>query len=304
MTLSAAATLLQTALLLLTTAMSSPNLSASFSQHAVDVANQAITAAQSAVNSPTSPQPTQNSQVAAASAPTENDNTVPTITDTNVDATYTQQTTSWTTNIPTISTINVSDSQGVNMFNDSQPPYTETSHSAQFHLLPGTYTYAIYPTQDAGATRKTGTFTVTKSAPVVPTSNVFDTSGNSVSVIYTEPGCDYFITSDGVWDQLLEWYSGNLPSVGDTYYGDLSGYGFKDIYGPTGSMHIWEEDYLLSSSEAASQYADKCGTATLSNDNYYTNTYGQSVHSPAYSTNGIAPAEHPRNVLMAHTVLV
>jgi hypothetical protein len=56
MTLTAAATLLQTAMLLLTTVISTPTLPTSFREHAIDVANQAISAAQTALqNTPSTP---------------------------------------------------------------------------------------------------------------------------------------------------------------------------------------------------------------------------------------------------------
>lgn len=84
------------------------------------------------------------------------------------------------------------------------------------------------------------------------------TSRNTITIAYERFGCDYFITEGNYSYQLMEWYGGNLPTVGDVYYGDPNGYGFKDFYGETGKIHVWVDDYLLSSSRAIEKYYDKC----------------------------------------------
>ena len=119
-------------------------------------------------------------------------------------------------------------------------------------------------------------------------------------VAYVKSGCDYYIVADKSGYDLLEWYGGRMPAVGDTLAGDIHSYGFKDIYiGTTVSNgtkgRAWIEDYLLSADSVVSKFVDKCTIAVhpssstsytspgLSNTNYYTNTYGSTVHSPAYS---------------------
>ncbi len=137
------------------------------------------------------------------------------------------------------------------------------------------------------------------------------------SVAYTKSGCDYYIVSDKNGYDLLEWYGGAFPVVGYVLAGEINSYGFKDIYIGSSASTItkgraWVEDYRLSAESVVNKFRDKChmnnttysyGTYTpntytstyyptytstysssnLSNSNYYTNTNGNTVHSPAYS---------------------
>lgn len=86
------------------------------------------------------------------------------------------------------------------------------------------------------------------------------TNSKSMSVVYKKSSCDYFIVSDssGSYD-LLEWYSGYDPEIGDTLYGNVHTYGFHDLYIFTHSKtHVWIEDWLLTWSNAITQYDRHC----------------------------------------------
>ena len=83
---------------------------------------------------------------------------------------------------------------------------------------------------------------------------------NEAVVILRVRGCDYFLADGSRGIFLLERYGGFDPSRGDTLVGDISSYGFQDVYytkaGRKGRVHV--EDYLLSCTRAAEKLADKC----------------------------------------------
>ncbi len=110
-----------------------------------------------------------------------------------------------------------------------------------------------------------------KSLNVIPLSNSDQTNSASVrdsqktttadiTVVFTKPGCDYFI-ADGIQGfYLLEWYGGHDPDVGDVIVAKLGSYGFKDVYysKPGADGRVYVDDYLLSQSSVVDQFRQKC----------------------------------------------
>lgn len=85
-------------------------------------------------------------------------------------------------------------------------------------------------------------------------------SSGSMMVVFKRFGCDYFIADGPKGYYILEWYGGYDPSQGDTFAGDVNGYGFKNvIYLKNGqSGRVYVEDYLLSRGSALEKIAEKC----------------------------------------------
>jgi len=72
-----------------------------------------------------------------------------------------------------------------------------------------------------------------------------------VNIVLRVQGCDYFIADGPKGYYLLEWYGGYDPDKGDRIFGDLGGYGFKDIVYDGGQEgRVYVDDYLLSKSSA------------------------------------------------------
>lgn len=72
-------------------------------------------------------------------------------------------------------------------------------------------------------------------------------------------GCDYFVADGPSGYYLLEWYGGYDPSRGDGIFGDLSGYGFREIlYGGGQEGKVYIDDYMLSKDRVLEKMQDKC----------------------------------------------
>jgi hypothetical protein len=83
-----------------------------------------------------------------------------------------------------------------------------------------------------------------------------------VKVILKPSGCrDYFLADGNVGGiYLLEWYGGHDPSKGESIVGELSGYGFRDVFYPESgtSGRVYVDDYMLSRDSAIEKLRDKC----------------------------------------------
>ena len=73
-------------------------------------------------------------------------------------------------------------------------------------------------------------------------------------------GCDYFIADGDRGLYVLEWYGGYDPDEGDRIVGDISSYGFADVYYPDARREgrVYVEDYLESASAAMDEINDHC----------------------------------------------
>lgn len=84
-------------------------------------------------------------------------------------------------------------------------------------------------------------------------------SSAPISVVLRVRGCDYFIADGPRGYYLLEWYGGYDPEEGDGLFGDVSGYGFKDVlYAGGQDGRVYVDDYLLGRDRALEKLADKC----------------------------------------------
>lgn len=80
-------------------------------------------------------------------------------------------------------------------------------------------------------------------------------------VVLYESGCrSYFIVDGPRGYYLIEWYGGHDPSKGDVIIGDISSYGFKDVYYPKQDREgrVYVDDYLLSKDSVIDKYRNKC----------------------------------------------
>lgn len=129
------------------------------------------------------------------------------------------------------------------------------------------YLYEYYPTVDICSEQK---LIINGKALNISALSSSNSSGNSqksksyypVKVIFKRSGCgDYFLAdgdSGGIY--LLEWYGGHDPSQGESIVGDISGYGFKDVFYPDSgsSGRVYVDDYMLSRSSAIEKISKKC----------------------------------------------
>lgn len=82
---------------------------------------------------------------------------------------------------------------------------------------------------------------------------------NKGVVSFYPAGCDYFIVESSLGYSLMQHYYGFDPYEGDTVYGDLNSYSFKDLTTSSGnSIRVWIDDYMLSKSRALEKYYSKC----------------------------------------------
>lgn len=129
------------------------------------------------------------------------------------------------------------------------------------------YLYEYYPTVDICGDRKL--IIKGKTLNIIPMGGAKSSSNGKrqiseypVKVIFKRRGCrDYFLADgDGGGIYLLEWYGGYDPSEGESIAGELSGYGFKDVFypdsGSSGSVYV--DDYMLSRSSAIEKMKEKC----------------------------------------------
>lgn len=129
------------------------------------------------------------------------------------------------------------------------------------------YLYEYYPTVDICNDSKL--IIKGDSLNIAPMSGGRPSSGNQrsgndypVKVVFKRSGCrDYFLAdgdSGGIY--LLEWYGGHDPDQGESIAGDISSYGFKDVFYPDSgsSGRLYVDDYMLSKSSAIEKIKDKC----------------------------------------------
>ena len=82
----------------------------------------------------------------------------------------------------------------------------------------------------------------------------------AVVVLY-QSGChSYFIADGPKGYYLLEWYGGYDPSKGDIIVGDISSYGFTDVYYPKQDREgrVYVDDYMLSKDRVLEKYSERC----------------------------------------------
>ena len=78
-------------------------------------------------------------------------------------------------------------------------------------------------------------------------------------VVFRKRGCDYFIADGPRGLYILEWYGGYDPDRGDGIFGEIDGFGFKDVLYTGGrDGRVYVEDYLLSKERAVEKLAEKC----------------------------------------------
>ncbi len=79
-------------------------------------------------------------------------------------------------------------------------------------------------------------------------------------IVYTLPGCDYFLISTSSGYTFAEWWGGALPMRGDLLFGELWSFGFKYFYNISQKrkMKVWIDDYWLSRTRAVEKIVDKC----------------------------------------------
>lgn len=98
--------------------------------------------------------------------------------------------------------------------------------------------------------------------PISSSSYDYSYSGlgrNKGVVVFSPSGCDYYLVETSLGYSLLEWYGGFYQYEGDTIFGNLNSYGFKDVTKLDGrSGRVYIEDYMLSKSRAIEKYYDKC----------------------------------------------
>ena len=82
----------------------------------------------------------------------------------------------------------------------------------------------------------------------------------SITVVLVKSGCDYFVADGPRGYFLLQWFGGYSPSKGDMIAGEISGYGFKDVFYVNVSREgrVWVDDYLLSRARVAEKFTEKC----------------------------------------------
>jgi len=63
---------------------------------------------------------------------------------------------------------------------------------------------------------------------------------------------DHYVIDTRTGYAVAEWYGGGIPSEGNQVIGNLSSYGFKDIYNTSTEMEIrmYIEDYMLDEDDA------------------------------------------------------
>lgn len=104
-------------------------------------------------------------------------------------------------------------------------------------------------------------------------------------------GCDYYLIEDPTGSySLVEWFGGIIPDEGDTVYGELYSFGFKDLYTSYGSKaRVWIDNYFLSEDRASEELIDKCGwdKNILSYFSSYSSGYPLSNNGSSSSCNAL-----------------
>jgi hypothetical protein len=80
-----------------------------------------------------------------------------------------------------------------------------------------------------------------------------------ITVVLRVRGCDYFLADGPLGVYLLGWYGGYDPSRGDGIFGEINGFGFKDVMYANGSDgRLYVDDYMLSKDRALEKLSGKC----------------------------------------------
>ncbi len=80
-----------------------------------------------------------------------------------------------------------------------------------------------------------------------------------ITIVLRIRGCDYFIADGPRGHYVLEWYGGHDPDRGDGIFGEIGGYGFKDIiYGGGQRGRVYVDDYRLSKDSALEKLGERC----------------------------------------------
>ena len=68
----------------------------------------------------------------------------------------------------------------------------------------------------------------------------------------------WFVVEDLSSYALLEWWGGPMPNAGDTLWGDINSFGFKDlVYAGSTETRVWVDDYWLTRSRAVEKLMAK-----------------------------------------------
>ena len=84
------------------------------------------------------------------------------------------------------------------------------------------------------------------------------TDVNQFEVVAAIQGCKYFVVEQGTNYSLVEDWLCFRPRRGDTGYGNVNTYGFKDVTLDGSRCSIYVDDWLLSKSRALEKMAEKC----------------------------------------------
>lgn len=80
-----------------------------------------------------------------------------------------------------------------------------------------------------------------------------------ITVALRRSGCDYFIADGPNGYYILEWYGGYDPEKGDGIFGEIRGYGFRDVLYSNGREgRLYVDDYSLGQSSAIEKIRDRC----------------------------------------------
>lgn len=80
-----------------------------------------------------------------------------------------------------------------------------------------------------------------------------------ITVALRISGCDYFIADGPNGYYILEWYGGYDPEKGDGIFGEIRGYGFRNVLYANGREgRLYVDDYALSQSNALEKLRDHC----------------------------------------------
>ena len=98
-----------------------------------------------------------------------------------------------------------------------------------------------------------------KKSPNKPRQRETSSSEAPITIVLRVQGCSYFIADGPRGLYVLEWYGGYDPDHGDGIFGDISGYGFKDVLYTGGhDGRVYVDDYLLGKDRALEKLKEKC----------------------------------------------
>ena len=92
-----------------------------------------------------------------------------------------------------------------------------------------------------------------------PESRAASPSEAPITIVLKLRGCSYFIADGPSGLYVLEWYGGYDPDRGDGIFGNISGYGFRDVLYTGGREgRVYVDDYLLGKDRALEKLGEKC----------------------------------------------